>query len=161
MEKIIIVATDQHGAIGRNGDIPWHIHADMVHFRTTTTGSPVIMGRKTYDSIGKPLPNRTNIVVSRSNPSIPGATVVGSLQEAFEAAAATGAPKCFVMGGGQIYKEAISQVDTIILTRVYTAIEDADTFFPAIDPSQWAQESKSDDFEESSLGYSFVTLRRK
>ena len=163
MEKIIIVATDERGAIGKAGAIPWHLHADMVHFRTTTTGYPVIMGRKTYESIGRPLPGRTNIVVSRSNPSIEGVTVVASLSKAYEVAEQTGAQKCFIMGGGQIYAQALADADTIILTRVCTVVEGADTFFPAIDPALWkADKKESDDNKQmaSSLEFSFITLRK-
>ena len=133
MEKCIIVAIADNNAIGRANALLWHISEDLKFFKRTTSGSPVIMGRKTFESIGRPLPKRTNIVVSRGFDAPEGVVVVPSLEEAYKAASAAipdeiGDTRCFVIGGGQIYAQALCNVDRLIVTHVHTVIEDADTF---------------------------------
>lgn len=163
MEKCIIVAIADNLAIGKDNALLWHISADMKFFRATTTGSPVIMGRKTYESIGRPLPKRLNIVVSRTMEAPEGIVVVDGLEKAFEVAEQSGAEKCFVMGGGQIYRQALEIVDTLIVTHVHLDIPDADTFFPEIDKSVWeaSESSESQYDEESGCYFEFVKYIRK
>ena len=154
MEKCIIVAIADNNAIGRNNELLWHISEDLKFFKRTTLGCPVIMGRKTFESIGRPLPKRTNVVVSRSGYQAPeGVRVVTSLNEAF--AAVEDAEKVFVIGGGQIYSQALPVVDRLIITHVHTVIEDADTFFPVINLSEWVVAERSDLQTDLETGYTF------
>ena len=160
MEKCIIVAIADNNAIGRANALLWHISEDLKFFKRTTSGSPVIMGRKTFESIGRPLPKRTNIVVSRGFDAQEGVVVVPSLEEAYRAAKAAipdeiGDTRCFVIGGGQIYAQALCDADRLIVTHVHTVIEDADTFFPAIDPSIWQVATRSDMLHDDESGYDF------
>ena len=155
MQKNIIVAVADNYAIGKNNDLLWHISEDMKFFRRTTLGSPVIMGRKTFESIGRALPGRVNIVISRGFSTGEEVEVAGSLEEAFAIAESTNLEKCFVMGGGQIYNLALEQADRLIITHVHTVIEDADTFFPAIDPSVWAVVQRSECFTDEETGYTY------
>ena len=160
MEKCIIVAIADNNAIGRANALLWHISEDLKFFKRTTSGSPVIMGRKTFESIGRPLPKRTNIVVSRGFDAPEGVVVVSSLEEAYRAAKAAipdeiGGTRCFVIGGGQIYAQALCNVDRLIVTHVHTVIENADTFFPAIDPSVWQVATRSEMLHDDESGYDF------
>ena len=155
MEKCLIVAIADNNAIGRNNALLWHISEDLRFFRRTTVGSPVIMGRKTYESIGRPLPHRINIVISRGKDAPLGTALVHSLEEAFELAEATNLERCFVMGGGQIYAQALYKVDRLIITHVHTVIEDADTFFPRIDPSVWQVVERSEMMHDEESGFDF------
>lgn len=166
MEKCIIVAIADNNAIGKDNALLWHISEDLKFFKRTTMGCPVIMGRKTFESIGRPLPKRTNIVVSRSGYDAPeGVVVVASLEEAFAAVqssvssavsgAETSPSKAFVIGGGQIYAQALPLVDRLIVTHVHTVIEDADTFFPDIDPSVWSVADRSELQTDPETGYTF------
>ena len=160
MEKVIIVAIADNNAIGRDNALLWHISEDLKFFKRTTSGCPVIMGRRTFESIGRPLPKRTNIVVSRGFDAPEGVVVVPSLDEAYKAASAVipdliGNPRCFVIGGGQIYAQAIQDADRLIITHVHTVIEDADTFFPPIDPSVWTVAERSEMFHDDESGFDF------
>ena len=162
MEKCIIVAIADNNAIGRDNALLWHISEDMKFFRRTTSGHPVIMGRKTYESIGRPLPKRLNIVISRGDNAPEGVVLTHSLAEAFEVASRASsessddAPqRCFVMGGGQIYAQAMAEADRLIVTHVHTVIEDADTFFPQIDSSQWEVVSRSEVMTDPETGFDF------
>ena len=112
MEKNIIVAISDNNAIGRNNELLWHISADLKFFRRKTLGWPVIMGRKTFESIGRALPGRVNVVVSRGFSTGEEVEVAGSLAEAFAIAESTNLEKCFVMGGGQIYAQALDEAET-------------------------------------------------
>ena len=134
MEKCIIVAISDNNAIGRDNALLWHISEDLKFFRRTTLGCPVIMGRKTYESIGRPLPKRTNIVVSRGS-------------EAPE--------RCFVIGGGQVYAQALDMADRLIVTHVHTVIDDADTFFPQIDSQIWKVDTRSEIMTDPETGWNF------
>ena len=165
MEKCIIVAIADNNAIGRDNALLWHISEDMKFFRRTTSGFPVIMGRKTYESIGRPLPKRTNIVVSRGASAPEGTLLAGSLDEAYrlaDEASVPGPSRSFVMGGGQIYAQAMQSADRLIVTHVHTVIEDADTFFPEIDPAVWhvVERSKMLHDEESGYDFEFVEYER-
>lgn len=144
-----------NNAIGRDNALLWHISEDLRFFKRQTLGYPVIMGRKTYESIGRPLPKRINIVISRGNDEPEGATLVHSLEEAFSLAEATNLERCFVMGGGQIYTQALDLVDRLFVTHVYTVIDDADTFFPPIDPAVWTIDERSELFHDEETGYDF------
>ena len=170
MEKSIIVAIADNNAIGRNNELLWHISEDLKFFKRTTLGCPVIMGRKTFESIGRPLPKRLNIVVSRSGYEAPeGVRVVASLEEAFDLAGVEilrsaqndieTSSRVFVIGGGQIYAQAISQVDSMVITHVHTVIEDADTFFPAIDPSVWTVAERSELQTDPETCYTFEFVK--
>lgn len=131
----IIVAIAQNGTIGDKNALLWHIKEDMRFFRTTTSGHPVIMGRKTFESLGsKPLPKRTNIVITRAEREFDGALTAHSLQEAIRMAGDD--EEIFIMGGAQIYREALPVVDRMYITHVGRDYE-GDTVFPEIDYSKW------------------------
>ena len=165
MEKCIIVAIADNNAIGKDNALLWHISEDLKFFKRTTLGCPVIMGRRTFESIGRPLPKRLNIVVSRSGYAAPeGVRVVASLEEAYDLAQEeTSVQRVFVIGGGQIYAQALEMADRLIVTHVHTVIHEADTFFPAIDPSVWqvADRSQMQHDEESGYDFEFVEYKRK
>lgn len=133
-----IVATDRKGTIGKAGEIPWYLPADFKFFKRTTIGHPVVMGRKTFESIGRPLPKRTNIVLTR-DPfyGASGIVVVHSLDEALQHSACTEAEEVFIIGGGEIYRQAMPLLQRVYLTRVDTEIADGDAFFPDLDPAEW------------------------
>lgn len=130
----IIVAVAENGVIGDQNTLLWHISEDLKHFKALTTGHPVVMGRKTYESLGRPLPNRTNVVVSRQQIEIPGCTVVHSLEEALVLFPAD--EEVFVIGGAQIYEQALPLADRFYLTRVFRSYE-GDTRFPQWDEGAW------------------------
>ena len=164
MKKCIIVAIADNNAIGKDNALLWHISEDLKFFRSTTVGCPVIMGRKTYESIGRPLPKRLNIIVSRKGYDAPeGVVVVDSIEKGYEVAKEQGAEKCFVIGGGQIYAQAMQIADEMVITHVHTVIEDADTYFPVIDPSVWQVAERSETHTDPETGYNFefVTYTRK
>jgi dihydrofolate reductase len=156
----IVVATDEHGGIGLEGRLPWHLPNDLKRFKALTMGKPIVMGRRTFDSIGRALPGRVNIVVSRqSGLGIDGCVVVPSLEAALEAAGE--ADETCVIGGAEIYRLALPLAGTLHLTRVHATVG-ADTFFPVIDAAQWEEISREDcpADERHAYPYSFVTLRR-
>lgn len=141
----LVVGIAENGVIGRDGGLPWRLSTDMKRFKATTTGKPVIMGRKTWDSLPKrPLPERHNIVITRDPAHVgEGATVVGSLADALETARADGAAEACVIGGGEIYAQALPAADRLDVTHVLAAI-DGDTRFPPIDPETWYIVSQED-----------------
>ena len=159
MEKCIIVAISDNNAIGRDNQLLWHISEDLKFFKRTTLGCPVIMGRKTFESIGRALPKRVNIVISRGFSTAEEVAVTTSLEEAFKVAEETNLERCFVIGGGQIYSQALPLVDSLIVTHVHTVIEDADTFFPEIDPVIWQVAERSELFHDEESGYSFEFVK--
>lgn len=144
----IVVVVAENGVIGVDGGLPWRLSTDLKRFKAITLGKPVIMGRRTYDSIGKALPQRTNIVIT-GNPDFRAADVLvaGSLREALrmgrEVAVRDGVGEICVIGGGQVYAEAMAIADRLHLTRVYLAPE-GDTFFPRIDPDEWHEVQRRD-----------------
>lgn len=157
----LIVAAGEHNEIGKDGKMPWHLPADLRHFKTVTLGKPVIMGRRTYESIGKPLPQRRNIVVTRDKSwNADGCEVAHSLPEALVMAA--GEPEIMLIGGGQLYREALPRTQRIHLTRVH-GVFDADTFFPELDMSQWREVARESHPADERNGYacSFLVLERK
>ena len=156
----IVVAAAENRVIGRNNQLPWRLPDDLKRFKEVTLGKPVVMGRKTYDSIGKPLPGRTNIVVTRqSGLAIAGCVVVGSLDEAL--IAAQDAREVMLIGGAQLYQSALPNVGRVELTRVHAAV-DGDTLFPVLDPTQWRETlvATHPADERHAHAFSFVTLDR-
>lgn len=160
----LIVAIAHDNVIGRSNDLPWYLPADLKHFKEITTGHTVIMGRKTYDSIaarlGKPLPNRHNVILTREEKFVvPGATVVNSLEIALEEHENE---EVFVIGGAEIYSQALSHADKLYVTEIDADITGGDTFFPLIDPQEWRETSREkhtkDDRNE--YEYAFVTYER-
>lgn len=160
MEKNIIVAIDDNGAIGKDNEMPWYIPEDLKYFKRITSGHPVIMGRNTYESMGKPLPNRTNIVLSHKY--FDGVINVNTLGDAFDEAEKVD-NQCFIIGGAHLYKECINIVDYLYVTHIYTVIENPDTYFPKIRPELWEMMMSSDVKVDptSKLGYQFVIYKRK
>lgn len=137
MRLSLIAAVAANGVIGKEGEMPWRLSTDLKRFRRLTTGKPVIMGRKTFTSIGKPLPERTNIVVTRDPGfTAEGVEVVASPEEAVAAAAATGADEVMVIGGGEIYALFLPRADRLHITHV-EASPKGDAHFPEIDPTVW------------------------
>lgn len=131
--EIVVAMTSNH-VIGQNGDMPWHLPADLVHFKELTSGHAIIMGRRTWESIGKPLPNRLNIVVTRQEDYVAeDVTVVHSLEDGIVAA---GTQRIFLVGGGEMYKEALPIASKMHITRI-DALIDGDTKFPEIDELIW------------------------
>ena len=155
MEKCLIVAVADNGAIGVKGDLPWHIPADLKYFKEQTRGLPVIMGRTTYFSLPfRPLKGRRNIVLNLGWDPIPDDVVcVNSFEEAY--AAAEPAPRCFVIGGASVYRQAIDTMDKLYITHVHTIIEDADAFFPEINSDIWGVESRSGLLTDPGTGFTF------
>lgn len=146
-------------ALGKDNKLIYHIHEDLERFKKLTSGHPIIMGRKTFESIGHPLPNRTNIVVTRNRQkAISGATVVSSLEEAIERAKESpGSDEVFIIGGGQIYGQAIGMADKLYLT-VVEGNPDADTFFP--DYSAFTKVVNKEEHESDGHKYTFLDLER-
>ncbi|WP_116126952.1 dihydrofolate reductase [Lewinella sp. IMCC34183] len=140
MQLSAIVATDRLGTIGKDGDIPWYLPADLQYFKRMTLGHPVIMGRKTFRSIGRPLPKRTNIVLTR-DPffTATGTVVVHSLREALAHPAVTEAEETFIVGGGELYRLALPTTTTVYRTIVGTEIPDGDAFFPELPAGEWRE----------------------
>ncbi len=133
----LIVAAANNDAIGKGNEMLWHLPEDLKFFKNITWGMPVIMGRKTFESVGKPLPGRTNIIVTTNNDwSAEGTIATTNIDDALEAAKATNAKEIFITGGGEIYKQTIAIANRIYLTRVNTEI-DGDAFFPTVDETIW------------------------
>lgn len=157
----IIVAAAENNVIGGNNQLLWRLPNDMKWFKANTTGNTVIMGRKTFDSMGRALPNRRNIIISR-NPElrIEGCEVVGSLDEALQLV--NGEKEAFIIGGGEIYKQAWDKADKLYLTRVHTEKE-GDTMIPEIRDDQWIEESREDHStdEKHPYAYSFIIYNKK
>ena len=155
-----VVATAINNAIGKNNQLLWHLPSDLKHFKQITSGHTVIMGRKTYDSIGKPLPNRRNIVITRQTIQIPGCEVASSVKAAL--AVCADEQEVFIIGGAEIYKLALPLTDRIYLTIVKKEFE-ADAFFPELNHAEWSEtsieEHQAD--EKNSIPYSFITLERR
>jgi dihydrofolate reductase len=158
----IIVAVADNGVIGtKDAMLPWHQSADLTRYKAITMGHPIIMGRKTYESIGKPLPGRTNIVVTRNEDYYAaGCEIVYSLREAIELAEQIGTDEAFVIGGGIIFQEALTLADKLYVTEIHASPE-GDTYF-RYDPSAWVQQSREshDADEKNQYPYSFVNLER-
>lgn len=164
----LIVAKAQNNAIGKGNRMPWHISGDLRYFKKVTTGHPVVMGYNTWVSLGaRPLPGRTNMVISRNHTlqSGSGALCFPSLESVFAAAdhVMPEGEEIFIIGGGQLYRAALPFADRLYITEVETVIEDAEVFFPEIDPVRWKLESRSERMydEKSGYYYSFLIFTRK
>ena len=163
----IIVAMCENRVIGRDGGMPWHLPGELQYFKKITMAKPVVMGRRTFESIGRPLPGRANIVISRDTNYAPdGVTVVHTLDDALriagERAVAGGATEVMVIGGGQIYAETLEKANRVYLTEIHATI-DGDTFFPELLTEHWREVSRFSDEsgEHSDPRYSFVILERE
>lgn len=157
MTVSLIVAVSRNGVIGNEGKLPWRLPADLKRFKQLTMGHPILMGRKTFESIGKPLPGRTNIVITRQKDfQACGATVAHSLEEALQMC--ENEAEVFVIGGAEIYKQALPLADHIYLTRIGQDFQ-GDTYLFNIDPTVWKETSR-DDFLTDSLPYSFIAYDR-
>lgn len=157
----IIAAIAENGALGKDNQLIWHLPADLKRFKKVTLGHHIIMGRKTFESLGKPLPNRTTIIITRNkNYTQKNCIVVNSLNDAIEAAKED--PNPYILGGAEIYKQAMKIANKLDLTLVHHNFE-ADAFFPEIDLNIW-QETTREDFksdETNKYDYSFITYLRK
>jgi dihydrofolate reductase len=161
MIRSLIVAMSSNRVIGHANGLPWRLPADMAHFKRLTMGHPIVMGRLTYESIGKPLPGRRNIVVSRTaGLTLPGCTVVPSLDEAYRAAGDV--DEVFVIGGAQLYESALASADRIYLTQVEAEIP-GDTLFPPLDPKSWqeVETARQAPDERHAHALRFVRLERR
>lgn len=159
----LIVAAAENNVIGLEGKLPWHLPADMKYFKQTTAGHTVIMGRGTYESLGKPLPGRSNIVITRQeNYAAPGCSVVGSLKAAIDYAAETGDSEAFIIGGGDIFMQSVLWADRIYLTRIFHSFE-GDTFFPVLNNEDWVMvnEQIHPADEKNKYAFSFQTFERQ
>ena len=157
----LICAMDSNRLIGKDNGIPWHLPADLAFFKRTTMGKPIIMGRKTFDSIGRALPGRTNIVVTRNtNLSLPGCEIASSVDSAI--ALVGHSEEVMLIGGASLYQQSIDKANRIYLTLVHHSFS-GDTWFPEIDFSQWKQSTR-EDFEadsDSQYSYSFIKYTRE
>ena len=160
MEVALVAAVARNGVIGADGDLPWHLPEDLAHFKRTTTGHPVVMGRRTFEAIagrlGGPLPDRTNVVLSRGDPDLPDGVVrAGSLEAALDAARDTGADVAYVVGGGSVYAQALPLADRLVLTEVDAAPE-GDVRFPDWDRDDWVEVAR-----DERDGFAFVEYERR
>lgn len=154
----MIVARSRNHVIGRDNQMPWKISADLQFFKKVTMGHPVIMGRKTWESIGRPLPGRRNVVVSRNaNLQLTGAEVANSLDAAL--ATLNEFPRVFVIGGEQLFTEAFSKVDRLYITEIDIDVEGGDTFFEVPNPSEWKEVQRTP-ASEGEVTFNFLTLER-
>ena len=157
----LVAAMARHRVIGHEGSMPWRLPADLRHFKALTLGHPVVMGRKTFESIGRPLPDRTNVVISRASPPVPeGVMLADSLAGAL--AIAPSSPRTMIIGGGQIYAEALPLADELELTLIDADI-DGDTRFPEFDWQEWrvtsARSRPADDRNAHALRFLSLTRR--
>ncbi|AYH42523.1 dihydrofolate reductase [Azoarcus sp. DN11] len=159
-EVVLIAAVARNGVIGRDNALPWRLKADLAHFKATTIGSPILMGRKTWESLGRPLPGRRNIVVTRD------ASYVADCAEVFTsldaALAAVGTGKVFVIGGAEIYRQLLDRADALVLTEVGAEVS-GDAFFPAFDRSRFIETSRESHAADAAndFPFAFVEYRRK
>lgn len=157
----IIAAIAKHNALGKDNDLIWHLPADLKRFKKTTTGHHIIMGRNTFESIGKPLPNRITVIITRNTGyKAEGCIVVNSLEKALEVAKYDETP--FIIGGAQIYEQAIAIADKLDITEVHHSFE-ADVFFPKIDSNIWKEVNREHFIadEKNKYDYSFITYEKK
>lgn len=164
MQVAMIVACDRNHAIGKDNAMPWHLPADLQYFKRITLGKPIIMGRKTFESIGRPLPGRLNIVISR-NPGWPapeGVRGVTSIADALALARAQAeSDEVMIIGGEQIYRAALSEADRIYKTEIDVEVAQADAFFPALSERDWREVSRQEGDAEAPLRHRFLVLEPK
>ncbi|PIQ82953.1 MAG: dihydrofolate reductase [Candidatus Omnitrophica bacterium CG11_big_fil_rev_8_21_14_0_20_64_10] len=177
MRISLIVAASANGVIGAQNKLPWRLPADLAHFKQLTLGHPILMGRKTFESIGKPLPGRTNIVITRKRGLTPeevkgpgpgggergqatGALTAGSVERALELCA--GAEEIFVIGGAELFRQTLDRADRIYLTRIHADFE-GDTFLFEIPMEQWRETERQDlePDDKNRYPYSFITLEKR
>jgi dihydrofolate reductase len=160
----LIVAMDEEGGIGRDNQVPWRLSTDLRRFKQITIGHCIIMGRKTYESIHRPLPGRTSIVITRRNnlPTAPGVLCADSLEHALQTAESLGETEAFIIGGGEIFQQGLPLADQIYLTRVHAHVQ-ADTFFSQIKPADWLvlEEQFVPADEKNQYASTFIRLKRK
>jgi dihydrofolate reductase len=166
MEIVLVAAVAENGVIGRDKAMPWRLKSDLKHFRAVTIGKPVVMGRKTFESLSAPLKGRTNIVLSRDpNFAAPGILVAPSLEHALEAARGDalrrGVSEIMVLGGSHLFLETLPMAARLEITHIHAA-PDGDTFFPAIDPAIWTEAARSEHAQtpDDSAPFTCVTYRR-
>jgi dihydrofolate reductase len=158
-----IVAVSQNGVIGHQNQIPWYLPADLKYFQKTTSGHHILMGRNCFESIGRPLPKRTNVVITRNLFFIAtGCLIAHSIAEALKIAEANGETEAFIIGGGEIYAQSMRLVDRIYLTEVALTVE-GDVFFPDLDPNHWALKSAEAHMadEKNEFDYTFKIFERR
>lgn len=165
MNLAMIVACGKNNAIGKNNRMPWHLPADLQYFKRVTLGKPIIMGRKTFESIGKPLPGRLNIVISRSDhwEAPEGVAVVDSIDKAIDKARdhlPGGVGEVMVIGGEQIYRAALTHASRIYKTEIEIAVEGADAFFPELNENEWREVSRQSGEAGAPLPHHFIVLER-
>jgi dihydrofolate reductase len=155
----LVVARARNGVIGRDNALPWHLPEDLQHFKATTMGHPLLMGRRTFESIGRPLPGRRTVVLTRDPLwHHDGCERAASLEAAI--ALCAGSPEAFVVGGAQVYAEAMARADRLIVTDIELDV-DGDAWFPAIDPAAWACTSRSAAISRTGLHYEIGTWERR
>lgn len=159
MRLTAIVAASDNDVIGRDNALPWHLPADLVYFKRVTLGKPILMGRKTFESIGRPLPGRRNLVLSRRGFAAPGVESVATVEEACERVA--DAPELMVIGGAEVFRLAMSRLDHIHLTRVHCHVE-GDVYLPKLAPDAWREVRREDRAadEKNAFPMTFIELQR-
>ena len=163
MKLSLIVATAQHNVIGRHNQLPWHLPQDLRYFKAVTLGKPIIMGRKTFESIGRPLPGRVNIVVSRQRDwSFAGVIVASSLEAALAIAGQQEqqGDEVMVIGGAEIYRHALALAQRVYLTQIDLEVEGGDAFFPDLPASQWQLVSETAGESDAHLAHRFLVFER-
>ena len=167
MKLSLIVATAHNNVIGRNNELPWHLPQDLKYFKSVTLSKPIIMGRKTFESIGKPLPGRTNIVVTRQkNWNFAGVLVAKSVEEAleigqqFRAEQNSLTDEIMVIGGAEIYRHALAIADRVYLTKIDAKVDGGDAFFPELSPAQWKIISELPGDSDANLKHTFYVYER-
>jgi dihydrofolate reductase len=159
MKLTAVVAASDNDVIGRDNALPWHLPADLAYFKRVTMGKPMLMGRKTFESIGRPLPGRRNLVLSRRGFSAPGVETVATVEEACERVA--GAPELMVIGGAEVFRLAMPYLDHLHLTRVHTRVE-GDVFLPPLVTGQWREVRREDHAadDRNAIAMSFIEMER-
>lgn len=157
IEIVVVAAVAENGVIGRDGELPWHYSEDLQHFKETTMGHPVIMGRRTFEGIvtdlGEPLPGRTNVVLTSQDRAVPtGALRAASIEAALDVARDTGSDVAYVVGGATVYEQFLDRADRLVLTEVHED-HDGDTYFPDIEWDHWAESARDDRGELSFVEY--------
>ncbi len=167
MQLVLVAAIADNGVIGQGGGLPWRLKSDMQHFRAVTMGKPLVMGRKTWLSLGRPLPGRTNIVLSRDPGfAAPGVVAAATIEAAFAAARGDalrrGVDQIVVIGGGELYAQTIGCADRLIITRVHLEAA-GDATFPAIDPNVWSEAERSEHQPgpQDAAGFTIVSYVRR
>lgn len=164
MIRTIVVAASENNVIGINNDLPWHLSDDLKFFKKITLGKPVLMGRKTFESMGRPLPKRLNIVLSRNAIALPeGVLHFTNYKDAIDFLVKENTPEVCVIGGGVVFKDALDSIDQIYMTRVHTTLENGEVFFPEIKESDWQKvwEEYHPADEQHNYAFTFEQYKRK